>query len=441
MSIDWGTAFGAYANMARSLDKDLAEEERFNKTYGLQERGVKLQEAEGDRKQQEHEYTKKVRQAQEDHGKRWSAVLQRIDQGDFSDVPVLMKQYNSNLGPYADNHSVAMQSGLGGKQIANVIGPDGKAVRSVEMTPQNIRDHALQMAAMEYATLPGGNFGQYADKQMEHGLKGREISTREEGNRIMDAHRQSQGRLIDEQIRTGNFGSLAANQAHAGYYGTLGTQATAAGARQAKMDELGAFIANTTQALTNPNLNPDRRASLEASLKGAVIQREAMDRNFDPRVALGYGTKGNGIEQDLTQSQKMTYNWLLNGVQAAEAAAAKAEPGTPQAAAAALASRKATAALFDWQKSAGIAPEGVPRWQAIGLPDPIETAKSAMVSAKNEKEFVQSMQQFDDLYGNDPDAAQARQAMSAYVNKWRMPRQKRSLGDVIDPSGFAGSWR
>ncbi len=69
--------------------------------------------------------------------------------------------------------------------------------------------------------------------------------------------------------------------------------------------------------------------------------------------------------------------------------------------------RQLRARQFDLYKKHKLIPEGTPRWQYLGMPDPMRMVIDAANNARNPEEYEQSLQQFTQLYGDDPDAADA----------------------------------
>ena len=72
---------------------------------------------------------------------------------------------------------------------------------------------------------------------------------------------------------------------------------------------------------------------------------------------------------------------------------------------------------YDHLKKLKLLPDGVSKTQYLGLPDPMQLARQAMSGARGEQEFRASMEQFEALYGDAPEAAQAFNAMQVFMNQ------------------------
>jgi hypothetical protein len=70
---------------------------------------------------------------------------------------------------------------------------------------------------------------------------------------------------------------------------------------------------------------------------------------------------------------------------------------------------------YDHLKKLKLLPDGVTKTQYLRLPDPLQVARQAMSSARTEQEFRASMEQFEQLYGDAPEAAQAFNAMQVFL--------------------------
>lgn len=97
---------------------------------------------------------------------------------------------------------------------------------------------------------------------------------------------------------------------------------------------------------------------------------------------------------------------------------AVAEAETPQLAAQAGAElRRVRGAKFDQMKRLKVLPDGITKTQFLGLPPPLEMAKQAMSTAQSEQDFRASMDQFESIYGDAPEAAQAWNAMQVFMQR------------------------
>ena len=70
---------------------------------------------------------------------------------------------------------------------------------------------------------------------------------------------------------------------------------------------------------------------------------------------------------------------------------------------------------YDLLSKHKLLPAGATKTAYLGLPDPLQVASAAMTGARNEQEFRQSMEQFDLLYGDAPEASEARNAMQVFM--------------------------
>lgn len=152
--------------------------------------------------------------------KKYAALRDQASKGDLSFIPTLMGEYNAQTGAFNDGHTVAMQSTPKG-QVMHRIGSDGNVVQSYEMSPQTVNQllGEAMMAEMQYASPEMAV--QRFDKDREYGLKGREVGTKEEGNRIHAEHfRRSDATM--EQYRRDQASMFPYQQklleAQAGYY-------------------------------------------------------------------------------------------------------------------------------------------------------------------------------------------------------------------------------
>jgi hypothetical protein len=81
-------------------------------------------------------------------------------------------------------------------------------------------------------------------------------------------------------------------------------------------------------------------------------------------------------------------------------------------------------AKFDQMKRLKVLPDGVTKTQFLGLPDPLQMARQAMSTAQGEQDFRASMDQFQSIYGDAPEAAQAWNAMQVFMNNQYYSRVK-----------------
>jgi hypothetical protein len=118
---------------------------------------------------------------------------------------------------------------------------------------------------------------------------------------------------------------------------------------------------------------------------------------------------------------------VLTGLERQEQLLTKAvaEAETPQLGAQANAElRRVRSAKFDQMKRLKVLPDGVTKTQFLGLPDPLQMARQAMSTAQGEQDFRASMDQFQSIYGDAPEAAQAWNAMQVFMNNQYYSRVK-----------------
>lgn len=72
---------------------------------------------------------------------------------------------------------------------------------------------------------------------------------------------------------------------------------------------------------------------------------------------------------------------------------------------------------YDHLKKLKLIPPGVSKTQYLGLPDPLQVARDAMAGAQTEQQMLASLDQFDQLYGDAPEAGYARNAMQVFLQQ------------------------
>jgi hypothetical protein len=162
---------------------------------------------------------------------------------------------------------------------------------------------------------------------------------------------------------------------------------------------------------------------------------ESQGRAYD---ALAGQREQTGLSK-LPEADKIYLKSLEDQKKNLQTLIAKAEDPT-QAAALQVHFRKLLSSEYDMLKKHSLIPQGQTKTAYLGLPDPIQVASSAMQGARSEQEFRTSMEQFDQLYGDAPEAAEARNAMQVFMQNQFYSRVRPQSQGLVQQMGapFSG---
>ena len=91
-------------------------------------------------------------------------------------------------------------------------------------------------------------------------------------------------------------------------------------------------------------------------------------------------------------------------------------------------------AQYDMLMKHKVLPEGTSRTAFLGLPDPLMVARANMTQfAQSEEQFRMSLDAFDEMYGDAPEASQARNALAVFMQNQFYSRVKPQNAGVVGP--------
>ena len=134
------------------------------------------------------------------------------------------------------------------------------------------------------------------------------------------------------------------------------------------------------------------------------------------------GGPGSGGGLRIPEADKIVLTSLQQQEKALNDQLAKIDPSFPESAGQGRAIQQqlvdVRGRLFDMLQRNGAIPAGTTRTQFLGLPDPLESARSIMAGAgNNEMRFRQMVEAFEKTYGDAPEAAQARNALDVFMQQ------------------------
>lgn len=174
----------------------------------------------------------------------------------------------------------------------------------------------------------------------------------------------------------------------------------------------------------------DRELGINAGLRGAQqdYYRSGADEN---RARARYwdrgGASGTGLR--LPEADKIMLTGLERQEQSLGTALTKLDPLDPasgqQLQGISRQLMDVRKRRYDLLKKNKALPEGVTKTAFLGLPDPLQVAELNMTQFQgDELKFRQSLEAFDDMYGDAPEAAEARNAMQVFLQQQFYSRVK-----------------
>lgn len=118
----------------------------------------------------DHKRKMDIQAASDAHNKKWADIFKRVGEGDYSDIPTLVKSFNNQEGAFNDGTTLTFQSTPQGS-VMNHIGADGKLLTSKPMDRQTVMEGLQQAALAEKAMLLGGDLAGYVQGERKHGLE------------------------------------------------------------------------------------------------------------------------------------------------------------------------------------------------------------------------------------------------------------------------------
>lgn len=294
-----GIALGAFTDEQKAQ----AEEARKAEQFGWQ--------------RAEYERKKAEQDAQGAVNSKYAKMREQLRNGDTSFAEGLMKEYNSQQGAFGDGHTVATQSTPNGT-VMHHIDPKGAVVKSYNMDPQTIGGLLNDAHMQELMYTSPQLFTTQYNANRDHGLKLRDVGTKEEANRIHSNYYT--GKLQNDEVQIANWYSIQqeANRIAAARAATEAARAAADHARSKMGQPITLYGEGDSPVIATPVMGKDGTVTYVQSNLPAGLR-------FTPKAS------GQQVVSPIDQINLKAYDRALEGLSAPRVTGDAVKDATAQA--------------------------------------------------------------------------------------------------------------